>query len=162
MIYLRRQQHEAAGENREDFQKIPGFLQQRLPPPCFHIFKEIRAPDVIQGLKQDEQEIREPPGIAVVAHSSGIHQGIEHQRIHLIENQVGQVVKHRGQSQHQAEFPVLPVKKRLSPQQDSDTDCRTHDAIGKGIGNHPAHIPGLIGHLQNQDNRQRQRHQRHH
>ena len=162
MVHLWRQQHKPAGKYGEDLQKIPGFFQHGLPLPGLHLLKEIGAPDVVQCLKQDEQEVGKAPGVAIVAHGGGVHQSVQHQGVHLIEDQVGQVVKHRRQGQHQTEFPVFPVIIRPAPQQNSHTDRRAHHTVGKGIGNHPAHIPGLIGHSQNQDHRQNKGHQHHH
>ena len=162
MVHFRRQQQKAAGQYGKHLQKIPGFCQHGFPFPRLHLLEEIGAPDVVQGLKQDKQEIGKVPGIAVVAHCGGIHQGVQHQRVHLIENQVGQVVKYRGEGQNQAEFPIFLMIKGFPPQHDGDADAGANQTVGQGIGDHPAHIPGLVGHLQNQDNCQRQRHQCHH
>ena len=83
MIDFRRQQDKPAGEHREHLQEVPGLAQHGLPLSPLEFVEKEGTPGVIQGGKQDEQEVTQGQGAAVVTHRSQIQHVLKHQLVAL-------------------------------------------------------------------------------
>ena len=58
MVYLRRKQHEAAGQDGEQLQKIPGFGHHGIPLALLHFLEEEGTPGSVQCTENNKQEIK--------------------------------------------------------------------------------------------------------
>jgi len=65
-------------------------------------------------------------------------------------------VKNRRNRQKYAEFPIILPINSPSPKKDPGADGKSQNAIGGGIGNHPAIVPDVRRQTKHQRHRQKQ------
>ena len=160
MVDFRCQQDEPAGEHRENLQEVPGLTQHGLPLSPLEFVEKEGTPGVIQGGKQDEQEVTQGQGAAVVTHRCQVQHVLKHQLVALSQNQICQIVKNRRDCQIDAEFPIILPVKGLAPKKDPDADGNAQEPIGGGVCHHPAIVADAHRQPKHQHHRQHQRNQR--